>query len=100
MGCGGLCAAPAEDENFDEILENQEPRLCGGVPAGGVFLSAESVLVKPGRVGVIGFGEFATVAEGSVGGTVVGVVTSGTPPLAPFAGGEPGAGLGVAGSRS
>jgi hypothetical protein len=48
-------------ENLEEMLENQDPLLCGEVPVGGVDESLFSsllllFLVKPGRVGVIIFG--------------------------------------------
>lgn len=43
---GGLWLAVLPDENLDEILENQEPLLCG---AEGVRFSSELVLDKGGR---------------------------------------------------
>lgn len=44
---------PGEDENCEEILENHDPLLCGGVPfALGDFRSSfVGLFVKPGLVG-------------------------------------------------
>ena len=41
-----------EPENLDEILENQELLLCGGVPLRPVDESVDALLVLPPRGGV------------------------------------------------
>lgn len=51
--CAGDCAG-LEDENLEERLDSQEPRLCGGVPGLlAPFFSEEPVLMGIGRLGVL-----------------------------------------------
>ena len=63
FACGGLWTRSL-DENLEDILENQEPLLCGEVPGGGDRFSSELVLEKDGRAGVACFDGICFVGVG------------------------------------
>lgn len=84
FACGGLWTRSL-DENFEDMLENQEPLLCGEVPGGGDRFSSELALVKDGRAGVVCFvgSDFVGVGASIVVSFVVAVGGKESPEMGP-----------------